>query len=146
MTHNPFFSEPRVTQMFGANPAYYSKYGLAGHEGIDLVPTGADWRVRAVASGTVVYDDDQAKNRAYGNHVRIKARDGRVWCYCHLSQNVVTLGQVIDEGDVIGTMGNTGTGTGAHLHLMTYREDNAGRRLFADNGYKGCENPHGMIV
>lgn len=141
---SPFWSEPRVTQEFGENAEYYKQFGLKGHEGIDMVPTGKNWQIIAVAPGKVVMDEDKP-SRIYGKQVRIKSKDGRVWCYCHLAENVVSLGDDVVEGDPIGLMGNTGTGTGAHLHLMTYREDSAGKRLFADNGYRGCENPRGYL-
>jgi murein DD-endopeptidase MepM/ murein hydrolase activator NlpD len=142
---SPFLSDARVTQEFGANPSYYKPYGLHGHEGIDLVPTLSTWGVHAIADGEVILDDDKATNRAYGNQVRLKARDGRVWAYCHLSENCVRLGDKVKEGDLLGIMGNTGTGTGPHLHLMTYREDSGGNRLYLDNGYKGMQNPRGYL-
>lgn len=138
---SPFLSEAKVTQPFGANPAYYKGYGLAGHEGVDLVPKLPTWGVHAVAGGTIIQDDDAGTNKAYGIQVRLKEPSGRVWAYAHLSENAVSVGQKLDAGDLIGVMGNTGTGTGPHLHLMTYVENDDKSRVAADNGYKGMTDP-----
>lgn len=37
--------------------------------------------------------------------------------YCHLSQIYVDKGDTVKFGDKVGRMGNTGVGTGAHLHI-----------------------------
>lgn len=36
--------------------------------------------------------------------------------FCHLSEVYVSVGDIVKTGDKIGRMGNTGCGTGAHLH------------------------------
>ena len=37
--------------------------------------------------------------------------------FCHLSDTYVSEGETVKAGDKIGRMGNTGAGTGAHLHI-----------------------------
>ena len=34
----PLAQPYRITQAWGANPAYYEQFGLLGHDGVDLVP------------------------------------------------------------------------------------------------------------
>lgn len=140
---SPFLCPARITQRFGVNPQVYGKFGLKGHEGIDLVPDGFDWGVHALEGGTVILDDDDGGRRgaAYGVSVRVQSPDGRVCLYAHLSENVVKLGDVVKEGDLIGIQGNTGHSFGAHLHLSVYKVAKDGSRLNAGNGFKGMVDP-----
>ena len=141
---SPFLCKAKVTQYFGARPEVYSKFGLAGHEGIDLVPELQEWGVHALLGGTVVYDSD-AREGAYGNSIRIQDETGRVFLYAHLSENIVDLGDDVEEGDLIGIMGNSGNSQGAHLHLSMYDVNERGERLNSDNGYKGMLNPEPFL-
>lgn len=138
---SPFIVPYIITQPFGVNKNYYGKFGLEGHEGVDLVPDGPYWGVHAVAGGVVVRDEDNERSGTYGNHVRVKDVNNRVWVYAHMSENIVRERQIINEGDLLGIMGNTGGSSGAHLHLMTYEETISGKRLNEANGYKGCQDP-----
>jgi murein DD-endopeptidase MepM/ murein hydrolase activator NlpD len=70
--------------------------------------------VIASAAGQVVfakYDD------GYGNCIRIDSNNGVVSTYAHLKEIRVTLGQQIEQGDLIGSVGSTGNSTGPHLHF-----------------------------
>lgn len=138
---SPFLSTCRVTQAFGANAAKYKPYGLAGHEGIDLVPIKPAWGVHAVEDGTVIADVDDPMGRDYGVHVRIRSPSGRAWIYAHLSENTVSLGDKVATGQLLGVMGDTGHSVGAHLHLSVYLVDEAGNKINEGNGYKGCLDP-----
>lgn len=139
---SPFIVKYVVTHPFAEDrPGYWEKYKLKGHEGVDLVPEGKqDWGVHAIKGGTVCFDHDP-RDTAYGNSVRIVSDDGYVICYCHLSENCVMLGQDVEEGQLIGIMGNTGNSFGAHLHLGVYKVDAKGERLDVNNGYAGYIDP-----
>lgn len=70
-THWPTASLParrEIVQAFGDNPAYYARFGLPGHEGVD---------VRAVAGGVVVNTGDERQPERDGGHnygVRVYVR------------------------------------------------------------------------
>jgi hypothetical protein len=40
LLNTPFKGGNRITQVFGARPEYYHQFRLAGHEGVDMVPSG----------------------------------------------------------------------------------------------------------
>lgn len=108
-----------VTQGFGANPQNYKKFGLPGHEGLDIRATTGS-KVFCVAPGQVKLitrvGADPTKP-AYGNHVRVLHAGGYETIYAHLETVSVEQGQTVAAGDVLGTADNTGNSAGAHLHL-----------------------------
>lgn len=81
--------------------------------------------VHAIYSGTVYkvgggsMPDTGGVKRSYGNHIIIQHSDGTYALYAHLQQNSikVKVGDVVQQGQVIGGMGNSGDSYGAHLHL-----------------------------
>lgn len=52
--------------------------------------------------------------------------------FAHLAETTLRPGQIVTRGDVIGVMGDTGSGTGAHLHLDVVEGLQAGRYNLAD--------------
>jgi hypothetical protein len=70
----------------------------------------------------VIDDDDSyydgARSATWsGIAVWLRCDDGEEWGYCHLARNVVSVGQHIAAGEVLGYSGSTGASTGPHLHL-----------------------------
>jgi murein DD-endopeptidase MepM/ murein hydrolase activator NlpD len=83
------------------------------HEGIDIsVPEGTP--VHAAASGRVIL---AAYTGGYGNYTCIDHGGGLSTCYAHQSSFAVSSGQSVEQGQVIGYSGNTGSSTGPHLHF-----------------------------
>jgi murein DD-endopeptidase MepM/ murein hydrolase activator NlpD len=83
------------------------------HEGIDITGNyGA--AIRASVGGRVTLAD---WNGGYGLTVRINSGDGYSQLYAHLSEIRVIEGQQVQQGDIIGLLGNTGSSTGPHLHF-----------------------------
>lgn len=140
-----FRSKYTVTQEFGVNSSYYGQFGLKGHEGIDLIPTGTVWDVLCLADGVVVLDDDTAgsvSSDPYGKIVTVwHQKLNKATMYCHLKENYVVNGQIVTQGEKLGLMGTTGNSTGPHLHLNLFETDDQGVRLNRNNGYVGGINP-----
>ena len=66
-------------------------------------------------------DDGDAAN-AGGNSVWILHSDGTVAAYFHMSQGsvMVTVGQDVVAGDLLGLAGNSGASSGPHLHFQVF--------------------------
>ena len=87
--------------------------GAARHQGIDLAaPLGTP--IYATAEGTVV--DAGYNSGGYGNLIKLDHGRGIETRYGHLSRILVSAGQRITRGQLIGHMGSTGRSTGSHLH------------------------------
>jgi murein DD-endopeptidase MepM/ murein hydrolase activator NlpD len=83
------------------------------HKGIDISTYRSGDSVVTTADGQVVtveYTED------FGNYVLIKHKHGYYTRYAHLLSARVKLGQRVQQGDIIGYIGNTGLSTGPHLH------------------------------
>jgi murein DD-endopeptidase MepM/ murein hydrolase activator NlpD len=162
-----------VTQYFGENKALYSRLNLAGHNGIDIVaPHGSP--MYAVESGIVVesrYATDPVKDLG-GHCVRIitHGKECRVWTYGHCSKLHVKQGDIVEEGQHIADMGNTGfviSGAtpywelnpfaGTHLHLglrnvtrnlrgWAYEGSDIKMKVYdLENGFKGSVDPYSLL-
>ena len=95
---------PRVSQEFGVN----------GHPGIDLVAS-IGTPIAASKGGVVI--SAGWNNGGYGNLVLIDHGGGIVTAYAHQSQILVSAGQFVSQGQIIGLVGSTGNSTGPHLHF-----------------------------
>jgi murein DD-endopeptidase MepM/ murein hydrolase activator NlpD len=83
------------------------------HGGLDLAnPSGTD--IKAALSGTVI---EATSSGGWGNEVLIDHHNGLFTRYAHQSEMLVTPGQEVKQGDVIGKVGSTGNSSGPHLHF-----------------------------
>lgn len=83
------------------------------HSGIDIpAPTGTE--IHAACGGEVAW---AYHSTSAGNWVGIDHGNGLYTVYMHMSKILVTEGQQVLTGDVIGLVGSTGRSTGPHLHL-----------------------------
>ena len=88
------------------------------HDGIDLMaPYGAE--VVASASGKVV--DVIYQSKGLGNRVVIDHGNGICTVYAHLSEIKVAISQNVEQGRVIGKVGNSGTTFASALHYEVIR-------------------------
>lgn len=93
----------------------YGYYSL--HNGTDF-GTGCGAPLRASAGGTVI---DTYYDSVYGNRVFLSIGkvngESLVLIYNHLERDVVSEGQQLERGTVLGYSGTTGWSTGCHLHF-----------------------------
>ena len=92
---------------------------LAFHSGLDLAGP-ANSPIHATAAGRVIA---AGRDGAYGNAVDIDHGYGLVTRYGHMAKILVTPGQMVTLGQVIGVQGSTGRSTGAHLHYEVRYHD-----------------------
>lgn len=85
----------------------------AFHRGIDLA-CAEGTPVRAVMDGVVA---SARRSGSYGNVLRLCHDGGQETVYAHLQYLYVRPGEVVQAGQLLGTAGQTGRATGAHLHL-----------------------------
>ena len=83
------------------------------HSGLDIAaPKGTP--VSVAKSGTVINTGDFFYS---GNVVFVDHGQGFITSYAHLDTIDVKVGDTLTQGDILGTIGNTGRVTGAHLHF-----------------------------
>jgi murein DD-endopeptidase MepM/ murein hydrolase activator NlpD len=73
--------------------------------------------VVAAASGTVVTARLGKNKPSYGQYVVVDHGNGESSLYAHLDSVMVTVGQVVQSGTQVGTVGDTGNASGPHLHF-----------------------------
>ena len=94
-------------------------FGTGGHRGTDFSAPGGT-EIYAIADGIVT---DATYHYSWGNYVQIyhgKDDQGNTYStlYAHMiSTPIVSAGQTVTKGQVIGYVGSTGYSTGNHLHL-----------------------------
>jgi len=108
------FLKPRtsvITSQFGSGRSFNGKI-TARHLGVDFRGAVGE-PVRAANRGVVALIDNFF---LAGNVVYIDHGGGVVTSYFHLSKTLVSVGDTVKRGQVIGLVGNTGRVTGPHLH------------------------------
>lgn len=105
-----------ISMPFGQN-----KHPFTGqwyiHKGIDLSTYRAGDPILATADGQIVtaeYDP------GFGYYIIIKHKHGFYTRYAHMSSFRVQRGQYVQQGQIIGYIGNTGVSTGPHLHYEVH--------------------------
>ncbi len=91
------------------------------HKGIDLAGNTGD-PIYATGDGYVDYANSSGTGRVgYGRNVVIDHGFGYETRYAHLHKVLVTTGQWVKRGELIGELGNTGGSVGPHLHYEVLR-------------------------
>ncbi|HHU35623.1 MAG TPA: M23 family metallopeptidase [Treponema sp.] len=105
-----------VSMPFGQN-----KHPFTGqwyiHKGVDLSTYRAGDSILATADGQIVtaeYDP------GFGYYIIIKHKHGFYTRYAHMSSFRVQRGQYVQQGQIVGYIGNTGVSTGPHLHYEVH--------------------------
>lgn len=106
-------SSRRITSPFGNRNT-----GISGastnHKGVDIGGVYYSSEVHAAKSGTVIVSQYSS---SYGNYVVVSHGSGNTTLYAHMSSRSVSVGQWVDQGDVLGITGSTGISSGPHLHF-----------------------------
>lgn len=94
---------------FTGKRTWHAGVDLAGKDGSDII---------AVAGGVVTYAGERY---GYGNLVEIDHGDGLITRYAHCKKVKVSVGDVVQKGQVVALMGSTGRSTGPHVHFEVIR-------------------------
>lgn len=107
--------EGRISSIFGLR-RFFNQQARRPHSGLDIAaPEGTP--IKAVEAGTVIESGDFFFS---GNMVYIDHGQGIISMYAHMHRIDVKVGDPIEKGQIIGTVGETGRVTGPHLHLGIY--------------------------
>lgn len=89
--------------------------GKRRHAGVDI-KNGPGTKIYAAFDGKVV---QSGVFSGYGKCITIRHRNGLETRYSHNSKNLVTVGEMVKAGQVIGIVGRTGRATTEHVHFET---------------------------
>jgi LysM repeat protein len=102
------------TYIYPVGSRNFSQYFWYGHPGIDIaLPEGT--AVVAADTGTVTFAGWNIYG--FGNLIVVNHGNGYETFYAHLSGINVVPGQIVYQGNVIGSTGNTGNSSGPHIHF-----------------------------
>lgn len=91
-------------------------FGSAMHRGIDYAaPIGTP--IPSQSAGIV---EIAGYHPIRGNYVKVKSGN-MSYIYQHNTRNLVSRGQIVKKGQIVGTVGSTGSSTGPHLHYEVAR-------------------------
>lgn len=119
-------TRPTTSSANSSRPSYNGYYmkpivggvktqGIHGRNGVDLASSYGS-NILASADGEVIIARS-GWNGGYGTYIVVKHANGTQTLYAHLSSLLVSAGQSVSQGQVIGRMGSTGKSTGVHLHF-----------------------------
>ena len=105
----------RISSIFGLR-RFFNDQERRPHSGLDIAAVEGT-PIKATASGTVI---DAGDFFFSGNMIYLDHGQGIISLYAHLSEIMVKPGDVVNQGDIIGKVGQTGRVTGPHLHFAVY--------------------------
>jgi len=136
---------------------YYARWGMIGHNGIDVVPIPGcnDVSVYSFYAGKIV--QILRNHTDYGNAVRIYIPELNVVEYhnhLRMLDGNTTLFKMIGKKTLLGLMGDTGASVGAHNHIAFAKvnescfdtKGNLISRLNKNNGYLGYIDPMPYLI
>jgi len=106
--------EPCVNSLFGLRRTYNDGLLNFYHSGMDFAVCAPNLNIYAPATGKVVLAEELIVR---GNAILIDHGWGIVSGYWHLSEFNVSVGDIVQPGDLLGLIGNTGRSAGPHLHF-----------------------------
>lgn len=102
----------RVSSGFGVRIDPFT-HKHAFHHGVDVAaPLGSP--IHALSAGRVTI---AGPVKGFGNLVEVTTVDGQRVRYAHADRALVKVGDVVNLGDAVATVGSTGRSTGPHVHV-----------------------------
>lgn len=95
----------RRTDPFSGRPAWHAGVDFAGKEGSDIISVG---------SGVVTWAGERY---GYGLLVEVNHGGGITTRYAHAKEILVSVGDIVKQGEPLAKMGSTGRSTGPHVHF-----------------------------
>ena len=96
--------------------------------------------------GTPVYAADNGKvivagdlDNGYGSYIILDHQNGYKTLYAHNSELLVSVGDIVAQGDQIALSGNTGNSTGPHVHFEIQVNDERSTR---SSMLRWCDGQH----
>lgn len=131
------------------------------HPAIDISGTTGDYYIISSMKGTVYYTNDTCSNNGafnvsgvsscgggFGNYIILEHPGSVYTLYAHLYPGSITVstGDIVNQGQIIGKMGNSGNSTGTHLHFQL--EVGGRGQQYAVNplDYISAENPRPVTI
>lgn len=105
-----------VSMAFGQNRHPFTGQWYI-HKGVDLSTYRSGDPILATADGQVVTSE---YDPGFGNYIIIKHKHGFYTRYAHMQSFRVQRGQYVQQGQIIGYIGNSGVSTGPHLHYEVH--------------------------
>lgn len=132
---NPAF--PNQVLDYNCGTRTYDLASGYNHSGVDIFLWPFAWNkvendevyIVAAAAGTILHKADGNPdhncdfNNPNWNAVYVEHADGSVAWYGHMKRNSLTaknVGETVEQGEVLGVVGSSGSSTGPHLHLEVY--------------------------
>ena len=110
----------RISSKFGYRSNPFGGSGREYHNGIDI-PAPRGTNIIAAYDGQIAWS---SYSSSAGNWIGIDHGNGYYTIYMHMSKRLVSEGQIVKKGDVIGLVGTTGRSTGNHLHFGIRKDGN----------------------
>ena len=104
-------------QILNGEPYFHTGIDMVKERnGLDTIVAGEKGKVKKIVSNVKGRD----LSKGYGNYVELQHGENTVTKYCHLKYGSIKVkeGQIVNKGQEIGYMGDTGYTFGAHLHFQ----------------------------
>ncbi len=115
---NILLSTPSIWPVRGWLSSYFGKridpftQAEKFHEGLDIA-NNVGLPIKVTANGVVIFSGEKG---GYGNVIIVKHNYSLETRYAHLQSSIVSVGQRVKKGELIGYLGNSGRSSGPHLH------------------------------
>lgn len=98
---------------YGSISSRFGSRRSGNHTGVDFCGNVGD-PIAAADNGTVIFS---GWSGGYGNVIKIDHNNGYVTYYAHCSKLYADVGDIVEKGETIAAVGNTGNSTGPHVHF-----------------------------